>query len=966
MVDKMTAMLCLKGPSMMDGLYKLVAIIFLAASIFVLSLSVVCFGAENTIVKPEPEVSLTPEERAWLQANPEITLAFDNDAPPFNFTDKDGLVRGLTIDYVRLIEKKLGLEINLVGSDWSTALNLALKHEVDGILNAAALENRKRFLNFTDVYHSRPQAVVASQNEPNIDSLAALCGRRVAVTTNTSHSRHLQTHFPCIGAVEYQTPDKALAALVTGEVEAVFGDVAVYQTKFEKMCLMGYKVIYMAYLPPAGFARIGVNNEKPLLVSMLNKAIEAITEEEKNRINKKWFSFELPPFTANLAEKQKIYLTPGEKTWLAENPTVRVLVHDQPPFVMFEENGPQGIAIDYLELVAERTGIKLTYVIPAKSYYEALEGFKNQQGPDLLPCVTAGFGDKQNILFSKQYHSAPSVFFTAVDGPFIVDFQDLSGEVVALQTGSALHLAIEKNYPEIKLLLFDTNAEAIQAVAIARAAAYVGDLTIGSHLIMLNGLTNVKVAAPSGLGDDLLSFGIRKDWPELKSIIDKGLDTLSAEEKLAIREKYLSVRYEHGITSADAFKWGLIAVAVSCGVILLFVFWNRSLTQKVNERTFELNKAKESLEAEVRERRQAETEVRESQDYLRSLTNSIPDVVFSVSMPDRKIIWVNDSIRMLGYEVEECVGRTTRFLYLTEEDYLASGENVAQSIAVDKDIIQTEIFLRKKSGEVFSAEVTMSLFKLDGEVVSLTGVLRDISHRKHAEQQIQEYQERLKALAAELTVAGEKERRAVATDLHDHVGHALALARMQLNAMLETTSDLQRSILVKDVSRLLLLALQDTRNLIFELTSPALNELGLSAAISEWLEEQIGKRHGLQTEFIDKIGDEFRMTLDENVRALLFRNVREVLTNVVKHARAHKVIVSLTVNDTVANIVVEDDGVGCDLDTEVRKPGQSGGFGLFSVQERMADLGGSVDIWSAPGKGCRVTLTLPLEKGNNG
>ena len=184
--------------------------------------------------------------------------------------------------------------------------------------------------------------------------------------------------------------------------------------------------------------------------------------------------------------------------------------------------------------------------------------------------------------------------------------------------------------------------------------------------------------------------------------------------------------------------------------------------------------------------------------------------------------------------------------------------------------------------------------------------------------------------------------------------------------MLETTSDLQRSILVKDVSRLLLLALQDTRNLIFELTSPALNELGLSAAISEWLEEKIGKRHGLQTEFIDKIGDEFRMTLDENVRALLFRNMREVLTNVVKHARAHKVIVSLTVNDTVANIVVEDDGVGCDLDTEVRKPGQSGGFGLFSVQERMADLGGSVDIWSEPGKGCRVTLTLPMETGNNG
>jgi signal transduction histidine kinase len=230
-------------------------------------------------------------------------------------------------------------------------------------------------------------------------------------------------------------------------------------------------------------------------------------------------------------------------------------------------------------------------------------------------------------------------------------------------------------------------------------------------------------------------------------------------------------------------------------------------------------------------------------------------------------------------------------------------------------------------------------------------------------QQLQRYQQRLKALATQLTLAEEKERRAIAADLHDHVGHSLALARMQLNAILEAKSELERTILVKDISNLLLKALQDTRNLIFDLSSPAMNEIGLAAAISEWLEEQIAKRHGLRTEFIDNIDDKHRKILDKNVRALLFRNVRELLINVVKHARAHNVRVLLTESAEGVKIVVEDDGVGFDAEGSNPKQKQTEGFGLFSIQERMTDLGGSFDIQSQHGKGCRVTLTVPLSEG---
>jgi signal transduction histidine kinase len=246
---------------------------------------------------------------------------------------------------------------------------------------------------------------------------------------------------------------------------------------------------------------------------------------------------------------------------------------------------------------------------------------------------------------------------------------------------------------------------------------------------------------------------------------------------------------------------------------------------------------------------------------------------------------------------------------------------------------------------------------LNGDNIS--GMVMDITDRRRAEQKLIDYQQRLKALAFQLTIAEEKERRTIAVDLHDHVGQSLALAHIQLDEILEAESVLERTLLVKDISRILLKAQQDARHLIFELSSPSMNEIGLAAAISEWLEEVIAKRRGLKTEFIDDTDDNHGKSLDGNVRALLFRNVRELLTNVIKHSRAQNVRVRLISEGSCVKIIVEDDGVGFDPDADNTKQKQAEGFGLFSIQERMDDLGGTFDIQSHPGKGCRVTLISP-------
>jgi signal transduction histidine kinase len=149
--------------------------------------------------------------------------------------------------------------------------------------------------------------------------------------------------------------------------------------------------------------------------------------------------------------------------------------------------------------------------------------------------------------------------------------------------------------------------------------------------------------------------------------------------------------------------------------------------------------------------------------------------------------------------------------------------------------------------------------------------------------------------------------------------------------------------------------------LMFDLSSPTMYEIGLSAAISEWMEEQVGKRYGLKTEFFDNIDKNKGKLLDENVRAMLFRNVRELLTNVIKHAKANRVTASMVHANDFLKIVVQDDGIGFDYSSKSQTWKSEDSFGLFSIHERMADLGGSLEIISEPGRGCRAIISMPLE-----
>ncbi|MCX5683696.1 MAG: sensor histidine kinase, partial [Planctomycetota bacterium] len=233
---------------------------------------------------------------------------------------------------------------------------------------------------------------------------------------------------------------------------------------------------------------------------------------------------------------------------------------------------------------------------------------------------------------------------------------------------------------------------------------------------------------------------------------------------------------------------------------------------------------------------------------------------------------------------------------------------------------------------------------------------RDITDSKKTEEQLTVYQRRLRTLGAKLAVAEEQERRRIAADLHDDVAQNLSLAKLKLQT-LRAHPDTAPEI-VQEIEELVGHAILSTRSLLFELSPPPLYELGLEAAV-EWLAEKTQAEHKLAVAVED---DRQPKPLGEEIRGILFRAVRELLHNTVKHANARKVGIAIRRDGPFIRVEVADDGAGVNLE-RARPPGDaSGGFGLFQIRERLDYFGGRMEIHSGRERGTRVVLLAPLQK----
>ena len=303
---------------------------------------------------------------------------------------------------------------------------------------------------------------------------------------------------------------------------------------------------------------------------------------------------------------KEIQLSPKEKAWLQDKHIVRVRVGNYPP-LMFGDGGEiRGIAIDYVNLIFTRNGIKFKYISGGEvTWPEALEYIRKHEVVDMVPTAKVTQKRKEYMLFTNEYIFAPWVIFTREDSDFISTIDDLKGKTVSVQEGYVMHKKLEREYPEINLLVSSANSidypiKPIKDVSFGQADAFIGNLLMTTYMLQAQGYTNVKVAAPTPFGNHNQSMGIRNDWPELVSIINKTLDSMTPGEHAAIRNKWLSMRFEYGISPTDVLKWVAGIIGVAALILVIILLWNRKLSREIQVRK-KAEKALEESESRFRE-----------------------------------------------------------------------------------------------------------------------------------------------------------------------------------------------------------------------------------------------------------------------------------------------------------------------------------------------------------------------------
>ncbi len=305
------------------------------------------------------------------------------------------------------------------------------------------------------------------------------------------------------------------------------------------------------------------------------------------------------------------------------------------------------------------------------------------------------------------------------------------------------------------------------------------------------------------------------------------------------------------------------------------------------------------------------------------------------------------------------------------------GEAVRHGL--EQQRLRTQHAADQEALTALNAQLERRVVERTAELQSATRTLEvELAQRKRAEEALQRLNaeleqrveertsevvashHRLRALASELTLAEQRERKRLAGELHDYLAQMLALGRMKISQfrpkLTAAAPDLTEPL--KEIDDLFKNALTYTRSLMSKLSPPVLDELGLPAALT-WLAGQM-PLHGVSVEVRLK---REKVPLPDDQAVLLFQSVRELLINVAKHAGIDRATVTLDIDEEQQlHILVEDAGRGFDVATLDAKPAGEH-FGLFSVRERMEAMGGRLHMNSVIGEGTKVGLILPMSAG---
>jgi len=399
-------------------------------------------------------------------------------------------------------------------------------------------------------------------------------------------------------------------------------------------------------------------------------------------------------------------------------------------------------------------------------------------------------------------------------------------------------------------------------------------------------------------------------------------------------------------------------------VALMLVTLRRNHTVTVASLTLSLQlfKSNQLLQSEVRERQQTEVALRDSQEQLYSVVQSTDEGIISLNGQGEVVLWNKGAETLFGFSRDEMQGQTLERI-IPERFRLAHQAGIKRASQAGGKTVEGEMFELmglRRDGSEFPLELSLGYWHKNAEIF-FTGIVRDITARKQAEQviweresELQQSQEELRALGAQLVSAQEDERRRLSRELHDDMNQRLAMVAIHIQSVqgsLPESDPMQETLqqLYEEVS----LLSDNVRRLAHQLHPSILDDLGLVVALGSFINDFSQWDH-ISVTFQPK---DVPGILPQDVALCVYRVIQECLRNVAKHAQADGVIVELAGVETGLQLVIQDNGKG--FTPEAVRSGTHG-LGLIGMKERVRVVQGNFDVKASKGKGTTITVWIPL------
>ena len=881
---------------------------------------------------------LTKEEKNWLKQHPVIPVGGESDWPPFDFADETGKHQGVAAEFLRKMEKMLGVRFQVfTDRPWVEVMDRVREGEWYFACTMVATPSRRKEYLFTQPYYSSPAAIVVNRGDDRISKLEDLADKRVAMVKGYSVTEYLRRRFPDFVQVDVDNLLQGLEKVHRGEADAVLDNQDVLSWLLEEHAIPDMRLVRVRELFRGNTnLRMGVSRKYPLLASILQKTLDAIPLEEQQRMAGKWVP---GPGTGRSAER--VYLSLEDQQWLGEHPRIRVGMNPAwPPVEYLDDKGAyQGLASDYLSLVVSWLGIQ-PQMRQMPSWAEALKQVEKGK-IDLLPAVTASASSRKSLNFTRPYLRFPVVVFTRKDAPLLTGLADLEDRKVMVEDAYSLYEILRDRYPRIDLMASENSLSALKELAVGRVDAYVGNLATGSTLLEQHGLKNIKVAAPTPYNLSL-SMGVRKDWPELVGILDKLLASISDEQRMAIRKKWMRVDYE--VRVDYQVLWRVTGAALV--LLLLILVWMRHI-------------------------RVQKDRLQKSEMQLTRILQALP-IPIVVAETDGTLVLANSqAAKEVENEKGDMVGRNMNEFYANQKER----QEIVQLLAKEGRVERFPVQLRTDRGNSMEGLMSAIPIELEGRTVNL-GMFFNLTDRLRMEKALARAKaeaERANAFKSRFLANMSHEirtpmnailglvhlcnRTSLDPDQRNYLNHMESSARTLLN-IINDILDLSRI----EAGRL---ELEHAGFALWEVLERVATLNAISAADKK-LELLFRVQPGIPEHYV---GDALRLSqvmINLVQNAIKFTQEGEVVVDIALTSRTDSTATLMfSVRDTGMGIAKEDLPYLFDAFTQVDQSYRRrfGGTGLgLAISKTLVELmGGSIEVQSQPGKGSCFRFFLNLD-----